>query len=494
MEYKTLQRAREYEKENGGKIPASDRPVFHMTPYVGWTNDPNGFSYYGGKYHLFYQYNPYDTRWDSMHWGHVVSEDMVKWEYLPAALAPEDEYDSFGCFSGSAMELPDGKHYIIYTGVHKAEDGKEYQKQCIAIGDGTEYHKYEKNPVLTSKDLPKGLSPYDFRDPKVFRDEDGMFRCVVGGKDEKGLGELLLFASSDGFDWHFENIFIANDGEYGCMWECPDFFMMGETAVLLTSPQDMVAKGLDFHSGNGTLCQIGSYDREGKRFLRYSAQTIDHGIDFYAPQTLKAPDGRRIMIAWMQNWDTCNTSGFRTLPWFGQMTVARELTLKDGKLYQMPVRELENYRKDKIEYKDIEVGGKVTLHGIEGRCLDLTIKVRPADRENVFKRFTMYFAKDASHSSRINFFPGDNVFETDRRLSGSRRANIQQRSCSVRDLGGEIELRVIMDRLSVEVFINGGEQAMTTAILTDPSASEICFECDGKAIMDITKYTLGAEE
>ena len=113
MEYNTLEKARKYEKENGSKIPASDRPAFHLTPYVGWTNDPNGFSYFGGKYHLFYQYNPYDTRWDSMHWGHAVSSDMVKWEHLPAALAPENEYDSFGCFSGSALETEDGKHYII---------------------------------------------------------------------------------------------------------------------------------------------------------------------------------------------------------------------------------------------------------------------------------------------------------------------------------------------------------------------------------------------
>ena len=494
MELKTLEKARKYEKENGEKIPASERPLFHLTPYVGWTNDPNGFSYFDGKYHLFYQYNPYDTRWDSMHWGHALSTDFVKWEYLPAALAPEDDYDSFGCFSGTAMELPGGKHFVIYTGVKKAEDGKEYQTQCIAIGDGLNYKKYENNPVLTSKDLPGGLSPYDFRDPKVFKDRDGKFYCVVGGKDEKGLGELLLFGSSDGLDWHFESVLIANDGEVGCMWECPDFFSIGETALVLISPQDMVAKGLEYHSGNGTVALIGSYDRTDKKFFKHSAQTIDHGIDFYAPETLQAPDGRRIMIAWMQNWDTCNTSGFKSRPWFGQMTVARELSLKDGKLFQLPVRELENYRGEKVEYKNVEIEGVKSLEGIEGRCLDMTIKVKPGDYDKIFSRFTMYFAKDEDHSSRINFYPAENIFETDRRLSGSRRANIHQRSCNVKDLGGEIELRIIMDRFSIEVFINGGEQAMTTAILTDPSAREICFECDGKAVIDITKYSLFSED
>ena len=111
--------ARAYEKEAGDKIPASARPVFHLTPRVGWMNDPNGFSYYKGQYHLFYQYNPYSTQWDSMHWGHAVSHDLLHWTYLPAALAPDAPYDSFGCFSGSAIGMPDGKQLLMYTGVRK---------------------------------------------------------------------------------------------------------------------------------------------------------------------------------------------------------------------------------------------------------------------------------------------------------------------------------------------------------------------------------------
>ena len=167
--------ARAYEKETGGKIPASARPIFHLTPWVGWMNDPNGFSYYRGQYHLFYQYNPYDTQWDAMHWGHAVSHDLLHWTYLPAALAPDAPYDSFGCFSGSAMELPDGKQLLLYTGVRKegGDKGKEYQTQCVAVGDGMDYQKYAQNPVLDAADLPEGLSPYDFRDPKIWRKPDG---------------------------------------------------------------------------------------------------------------------------------------------------------------------------------------------------------------------------------------------------------------------------------------------------------------------------------
>ena len=108
-----LEKARKYEAEQGLQIKAEDRPAFHVSPYVGWMNDPNGFSCYQGEYHLFYQYNPYDTHWNSMHWGHVVSKDLLHWEYLPAALAPDEDYDKIGCFSGSAIELDDGRQLLI---------------------------------------------------------------------------------------------------------------------------------------------------------------------------------------------------------------------------------------------------------------------------------------------------------------------------------------------------------------------------------------------
>ena len=137
--------ARAYEKEAGGKIPPSSRPAFHLTPWTGWMNDPNGFSYYHGQYHLFYQYHPYDTKWGAMHWGHAVSHDLLHWTYLPAALAPDQPYDSFGCFSGSAMEISDGRQLLLYTGVRKegGDKGKDYQTQCVAVGDGLNYKKFE---------------------------------------------------------------------------------------------------------------------------------------------------------------------------------------------------------------------------------------------------------------------------------------------------------------------------------------------------------------
>ena len=150
-----LEKARKYEDEQGKQIKAEDRPAFHVSPYVGWMNDPNGFSYYQGEYHLFYQYNPYDTHWDSMHWGHVVSKDLLHWEYLPAALAPDEDYDKMGCFSGSAIELDDGRQLLMYTAVDQEtlEDGSKgiFRHRQWLLEMEKIIRKYEKNPVLDSK-------------------------------------------------------------------------------------------------------------------------------------------------------------------------------------------------------------------------------------------------------------------------------------------------------------------------------------------------------
>ena len=364
-----LDKAREYEAVNGRKIPSEKRPAFHISPYVGWMNDPNGFSWYKGQYHLFYQYNPYKTQWDSMHWGHVVSKDLLHWEYLPAALAPDEEYDKIGCFSGSAAELPDGQQLLIYTSVdHETlEDGtvRDIQTQSVAVGDGTDYKKYEKNPVLTGQDVPEGGSKVDFRDPKIWKGKDGLFYCVVGNRPSDGSGQILLYSSEDGFQWKFVSILAENKNRYGKMWECPDFFKLDGKYVLLTSPQDMLAEGMEYYSGNGTLCIIGEMDPDTHTLKEENHQSVDYGIDFYAMQTVEAPDGRRIMIGWMQNWDTlshrCEES-----KWFAQMSLPRELSVKNGRLYQKPVRELDAIRKNKTEYRNVVVKDKpVMLKGVK---------------------------------------------------------------------------------------------------------------------------------
>lgn len=492
----TLREARKYEEAFGKMITEQQRPGFHLSARIGWMNDPNGFCFYDGKYHMFYQYYPYETQWGPMHWGHAVSTDLLHWEYLPAALAPDEFYDKDGCFSGSAITLPDGRHLLMYTGVvqERQRNGGvcDVQTQCLAVGDGIDYEKYEKNPVIDERDLPEGSSRIDFRDPKIWREEDGSYSCVIGNRPADGSGQILLFTSPDGFEWKFKNILIANKNRFGRMWECPDFFPLDGKQVLLTSPQEMQPVGLEFHAGNGTLCLIGDYNPQGVGFIRQNAQAIDYGLDFYAPQTLLTPNGRRVMVAWMQNWATVGAKPYHCR-WFGQMSVPRELSVKDGRLYQIPVRELESYRGPCVMHHNIPVSGEVNLPGVQGRMLDMTVTVRPIGKDS-YRWFRIRVAKDGEHETIIRYRPDQGTVKIDRTRSGLPHDIVHTRSFFVRPRGGEIKLRLVLDRFSLEVFVNDGEQAASAVIYTRQEADAISFEAGGSVLMDVEKYDLVFDE
>ena len=492
---KELQKAREYEKLHGGRISEDERPAFHLTPYAGWMNDPNGFSFYNGKYHMFYQYHPYRSVWGPMHWGHAVSDDLLHWEYLPASLAPDMKYDKNGCFSGSATTLADGRQLLMYTGVNiesdENGDNHEYQTQCLAVGDGVNYEKYDMNPVLTADDVPEGSSETDFRDPKIIPAKDG-FYCIVGSRPADGSGQILLYHSTDGFDWKFKSILVQNRNRFGKMWECPDFFELDGKWVLFTSPQDMLPEGFEYHNGNGTLCLIGTFDEETGTFTDEKNQAIDYGIDFYAPQTILTQDGRRIMIGWMQNWDACAIRDSEE-PWAGQMSLPREISIKDGKLYQWPAREVLSLRSEKVVHHDVEMSDRVVLEGVSGRCADITLKIRPKDPQDIYHKFSMRFAENDDYHTTISFRPREGVLKVDRKFSGSRRAIIHQRRSLVEESkNGVITLRIILDRFSTEIFVNDGASVMTCATYTDPSVDGISFYVDGEAVVDVEKYKLQA--
>ena len=356
---KALQKARDFEKKYL-KYTLSEQPAFHVTGGIGWINDPNGFAPYKGEYHLFFQYYPYDTKWGPMHWGHVKTRDFIKWERLPAALAPDMDYDRDGCFSGGAVEMPDGRHLLMYTGVRniRRRNGKlqAFQTQCVAVGDGVDYEKYSLNPVIDARLLPEGGSTEDFRDPKIWR-EDGQYYVALGNRCADGSGTILIYRSDDALNWEFVNVLSACHNQYGRMWECPDVFRLDGKDVLLVSPQEMAAIGLEFHPGNANVCLVGTCDRESFHLHRDWVQAIDYGLDFYAPQTLQTADGRRVMIAWMQNWETSSCKP-QELRFMGQMTLPRELSIRGGRLYQNPVRELEKYRGVKIDYYNGLINGE----------------------------------------------------------------------------------------------------------------------------------------
>jgi beta-fructofuranosidase len=454
-------------------------------------NDPNGFSFHDGQYHMFYQYHPYDSRWGPMHWGHAVSGDLLRWRYLPAAMAPDMPYDREGCFSGSAITLEDGRQLLMYTGVSKetGPDGavRKIQTQNLAFGDGTDYVKFGGNPVITAADLPEGGSRYDFRDPKLFQCKDG-WRAVVANDHIGQGGRILMYRSDDLAHWQLERVVAENGNRLGLMWECPDLFTLDGREVLLASAQDMLPRGFEYHNGNGTFCLLGHRDESGD-YVWEGDHALDYGIDFYAPQSVLTPDGRRVMIGWMQNWDTCNLH-VKSTPWFGQMSLPRELSVKNGRLYQWPIRELDALRGTPVAFKNVEIdNGELELPGIRGRMMDLEIEIEPAEGE-LFNRFAVRFAKDADHHTGFSFRPRESVVKVDRKFSGSRRAIIHQRRAKVDHENGRLKLRLILDRFSVEAFINDGEKVMSATVGTPQSAQEISFFCDGKARFNVQMYTL----
>ena len=492
MKSQKLREARDFLKQYLPYVTAEEQPAYHVTGGIGWINDPNGFSIYKGEYHLFYQYYPYSNKWGPMHWGHVKTRDFIHWERLPVALAPDQEYDKDGCFSGGAIELPDGRQLLMYTGVRQVrqENGRvfEYQTQCAAIGDGIDFEKYEGNPILTADDLPSGGSPLDFRDPKLWKEGDTYY-LIAGNRPADGSGSILLYESKDCLNWKFVSVLAACHNQYGRMWECPDFFPLDGKYVLLTSPQEMTAIGLEFHPGNGTVCLIGEYDREKHHLLREQVQAIDYGIDFYAPQTLETPDGRRVMIAWMQNWETSNCR-VESLRFMGQMTVPRELHVRDGRLIQTPVRELEAFRGIRIDYRNVMVSGATTLQGISGRVLDMTVTVRPVNANNLYRWFRLEVAKNGQCHTFIRYKPEAGTVRVDRTHSGFPHDIVSTRDFVVRPRQGEIKLRVLLDRFSLELFVNDGEQAASFVLYTPLEADAISFDADGTVMLDVEKYEL----
>ena len=491
MASEKLNKARAYEEQYAAYVPEAERSMFHVTGPIGWINDPNGFSVYKGEYHLFFQYHPYKPVWGPMHWGHVKTRDFIRWERLPAALAPDMPYDKDGCFSGSAVELPDGRQLLMYTGVREEyqPDGtlKPYQTQCLAVGDGRDYEKIDANPVLTAKDLPKGGSESDFRDPKIWKEEDAYY-AIVGNRPADGSGSVLLFRSEDAFHWQYYGCAASNHSQYGMMWECPDYFRLDGKDVLLVSPREMSPIGLEFHAGNGTVCMIGEAD-ENRHLIRENVHAIDYGIDFYAPQTLLTPDGRRILIAWMQNWDTARSQPV-TNRICGHMTLPRELRVRDGRLIQQPVREIENYHGERIRYMNVPLSTETFLTGIRGRTIDMTVDVRPANESSMYHWFKINLAKDGEHMTTIRFKPDQGIVRVDRSRCGYRFDIVHVRDFPVYSRHGRIRLRTILDRHSLEIFINDGEQAATIMMYTPADADAISFEAEGEVLMDVEKYDI----
>ncbi|HAS20785.1 MAG TPA: hypothetical protein DCR16_03525 [Lachnospiraceae bacterium] len=258
-------------------------------------------------------------------------------------------------------------------------------------------------------------------------------------------------------------------------------------AAILVSPQEMELAG-EFQNRHGNIVLTGRYDRRNHHFIRETVHAVDDGYDFYAAQTLLAPDGRRIMIAWMQGWENARVRQNDNL-WFGMMTLPREVSIRRGRLFQQPVRELEKYRTCPVRKEGIMVSGSMSLEGIRGRCLDMTVRVRQKE-DGDCRSFSVCIAADQAHGSTLRYDFAEGLLTFDRSRSGYVDDAMAPRRIFLEDHPSCLELRFILDRYSAEIFVNGGEHVITSVIPTPLTAGDILFGAEGKAVLDIEKYEI----
>lgn len=446
------------------------RPVYHFTPQKGWMNDPNGLIFYKGYYHLFYQYNPKDCEWGSMHWGHAISKDMFHWKDLPIALYPDKPYDNHpegGCFSGSAVEK-DGILYLFYSGTIK-KDGKVYQTQCMAYSkDGIHFEKYENNPII--KEPPAGASD-DFRDPKVFLVNGKWYMVIggsVGGADTGGDGRVFLYTSEDLFHWEYTGNVLESNGQYGTMFECPDMFELNGKWVLICSPM--------YHPENNKIMYcVGDMDFESCSFHVEHRGTLDAGFDYYAVQSFLDEKGNRVLIGWQNGWlwmPWCEGFGPTAAEgWRGTLSLPRIITLDEEN--QIRLRTTENLESIKtLDWQEENVKVSTTKYLLHPKDpFSYEIRMTGVAEEIESKYLEIGLLSSDSHRTilTIDFIAG--ILTIDR--SNSDEYGSGRMSCLIEKNSGEFDLQILVDHSSVEVILCE-KYCMTTNIYPTKNETE-CY-------------------
>ncbi|HFU4025020.1 TPA: glycoside hydrolase family 32 protein [Streptococcus suis] len=447
---KTVEKANAYIQAEKVTIDPTFRPERHFVPEIGWINDPNGFVYFKGEYHLFYQFNPYESVWGPMHWGHAKSKDLVNWEHLPVALAPDKDYDKDGCFSGSAI-VKDDTLWLMYTGNIVNEDGSVRQVQNMAYStDGIHFEKIAQNPVATEELLPEEVIANDFRDPKIF-EKDGRYYSVVATKHKDGVGCIVLLGSDDLLNWQFESIFLKGQAHQGHVWECPDYFEVDGQEYLIVSPMRYQKEDNDFVNINSNIFVTGHVDWDKTVFVAESFKEIDHGHDFYAAQTTEGPEGERVMIAWMHTWGRPLVTNDLGHKWYGQMTLPRLLKQGENGLKQVLPASILN------SFGDIEIGQAIQGPSKFSLKLDDSLDLKLGTDQDYLQ-----FGYDKERQE---------VY-IDRSSLKIQQAGEEEWSTVRRAVTIEVtDLLVLIDTNCLEIFINDGQETLTSTFYVEGQAS-----------------------
>lgn len=416
-----------------------EKNILHLKAPGNWMNDPNGFLFYKGNYHLFYQHFPYAPRWGTMHWGHAVSRDMVHWEHKGIALFPTKREDQNGCFSGSAVEH-DGKMYIFYTGVRYevsdpedihvcVNDQFEASQLMITSEDGMHFDNFHDKKVIIPAITDKKMGDRTHtRDPKVWRGKDAWY-MVIGSKSEE-KGKLLFYRSENLSDWTYMNQTTTGE-KLGWMWECPDYFETENGQVLVFSPMGIMDDG-KIHE-NHALCTCVDFDEKTCSMnILDSYQFLDYGLDLYAPQSTVDEEGNRVLVAWLRMPEAVEGK------WNGMFCMPRVVEVEHGHIY---FRLHPNVKK--AFCRKIETAAQADQ---DGYCVSMEL---PEEGKISVGGYQIQRKNGRIVTDRSNVFP---------ELKDYR---MQFETPEVKE---GFHLDIYVDKNMIEIYINDGEYVISNAV------------------------------
>ncbi len=418
--------------------------TYHFMPKTGWVNDPNGVCYFRGEYHLFYQYNPYDVVWHAPYWGHAVTKDFITYKYLPAGLAPSETL-KYGCFSGGAISA-NNKIYLCYTRHYDLENSHLEVQHLATSSDGILFTDTAE-PILSQEHLREGDCKQDFRDPNPV-EIDGVYYVCVGNKTNDNKGQMLVYSSKDlvSFEYHMT---IRHEA-FGSILECPDVFRLNNKDVVVFSSIGYEESNSPNGEKHGSYALIGNIDYKNKKYSFENIIRLDYGTDFYAPQSLDSPDGRRVMFGWLDLWN--NSSHMRDIKnnTSGRYALPRELVLIDNNLHVKPVKEIYGF-----------------MHG------DLKVKSGEAIQKN------FYLKAKFTQGSKFKLFDDSGFVEIEK-VDGAINLILNQTNhlkCS-RSLpcANDCDVEIFSDHGSIEIFCSNGKVASAQVLL--PSV-QLCVSIEG---------------
>ena len=471
------------------------RPLFHHAPLYGWMNDPNGMFYKDGVWHLYYQYNPYGSKWQNMTWGHSTSTDLINWEHQPEAIRP----DGLGSiFSGSSVidhEGTAGFGKDAVVALYTSAGTSQMQSLAHSLDGGRTFVKYPGNPVITLES--------EARDPNMFwNDATKEWNLVLAHALDH---EMLFFTSPDLKTWTLESAFGKGEGAQDGVWECPDLFKLpvdgtGEEKWVLICN---INPGGPF-GGSAVQYFVGDWD--GKTFKadtdaegKVPTKWLDYGKDNYALVSWSdAPDGRRTAIGWMSNWQYA--ADVPTMQFRSANTLPREIGLfkgPDGQIYasSAPSPELTAMRGRLAVSKGSVKAGKnpvsFALPSENSGICEILLDIDGGSKEDV----TLTLSNKAGNKVDMVYDAGKHTMSFDRRESGIVDFSENFPAVTVSptfESNGRISLRIFIDRSSIEVFGNGGEFVMTNLVFpTEPYSTLSVSSLGGKAkISNLKIYSL----